>query len=520
MKRNIKLLALLLGSVCTLLSCEDLSEDPVALLSPEGFYKTPEDVLTGLNGGYSAIASEEFWGRKITASLLLRGDMVTIGDPSTSTRRIQVDNFQMDPSNGMVSKFWPRAYEGLATVNSAIEGAQALEEPEEVINPLIAEGRFLRAFFHYHLVRLFGDIPYMEGTITDPELAYTLDETPVDKVYEGIIDDLEYAKKWLPDDQGLRSRPTKGTAAGYLASVHLTRENWTRAYEEAKYVIDNQGVYGYGLVPEFRNLFDATLIDNPENAREVLFTIDFRGKDESSISGFGNYTRDYIASLTGPRGDERFSNGEGWSVAVPGMEAFNTWDERDYRKDVSFYTEAIMGDTVTSYIYWDRASRGVARPHIAKYWTNFGNAGLNGRDSDLNYAALRYAELLLIAAEALNELNGPTEEAKAYVNEVRRRARRELDGDPSNDREYPANVTGGISKDDFRTLVLEERRLELAFEFKRWYDIKRRRLGEEAFGPNGLEPQPNFDPNRDYLFPKPQADLNLNENLDQNIGYN
>jgi hypothetical protein len=508
--------SVLIGALCSLFSCEDLSEDPVALLSPEGFYKAPADVVTGLNGGYSAIASEEFWGRKLTGSLLLRGDMATIGDPSTPARRIQVDNFQMTPDNGMVSALWPRAYEGLATVNSAIAGAEQLDEPEAVINPLIAEGRFLRAFFHYHLVRLFGEIPYMNAAFIDPELTYTLKSTAVDEVYKGIIDDLNFARQWLPDDQGLRSRPTRGTAAGYLASVHLTRENWQEAYDEAKYVIDNQGTFGYGLAPDFQDLFDASV---SANLNEVLFTIDFRGKDESSISGFGNYTRDYIPSLTGPRGDERYATGEGWSVAVPSLRVYETWDSEDYRKDVSFYTEAIMGDTLTNYIYWDQASRGVARPHIAKYWTAFGESGLNGRDSDFNYAALRYAEILLIAAEALNEISGPTAEAQSYVNAVRSRARRELDSDPGNDRDFPENVSPGLSKDAFRTMVLEERRLELAFEFKRWYDIKRRRLGEEAFGSNGLEPNANFNPSRDYLFPKPQSDLNLNPGIGQNQGY-
>ncbi|WP_224994788.1 RagB/SusD family nutrient uptake outer membrane protein [Cesiribacter sp. SM1] len=519
MKRYIALTALFALSASLFSSCEDLTEEPVALLAPEGFYKSPADVLTGLNGAYSAIGSEEFWGRKLTLSLLLRGDMADIGDLTTTTPRIQVNGFQMDPSNGMVAAFWPRAYEGLATINSAIEGAQKLNEEEDSINPLIAEGRFLRAFLHFHLVQLFGDIPYMGSSLIDPNLAYTLDETPVAEVYAGIIADLEFAKQWLPNDQGVRSRPSKATAAGLLASVHLTRENWQGAYDEARYVIDNREGFGIGLAAEFQNLFDASVIDNPENAKEILFTVDFRGKDESNISGYGNYTRDYLASVTGPRGDERFAVGEGWSIAVPTMKVYESWDPKDYRKAVSFDTVAMMGDTLTRYVYWDRASRGVARPHIAKYYRAFGQAGLNGRDSDINAHAQRYAEILLIAAEALNELSGPTDEAMSYVNEVRSRARRELDADPANDRSFPVDVPTGLSKEDFRWLVLEERRLELAFEFKRWYDIVRRDLGNRVFSPEGLEYQPNFNAARDYLFPKPQSDLNLNPNLDQNTGY-
>ena len=519
MKINIKTLLILCAGLF-IFSCEDLNEEPVGLLIPEGFYQTPADVVYGLNGAYSAIASEELWGRKLTLSLLLRGDLADIGDPTTSSRRIQVNEFQMDATNGMVEALWPRAYEALATVNSAIEGAQQIDATQETKDALIAEGYFIRAFVHYHLVRLFGEIPYMNFLIKDPDEAYGLDETPVDQVYAGIISDLQFAKNYLPDRQNFRSRPGKGTAAGLLASVYLTRGQYQDAFDEAKYVIDNKDLFGLGLTPEFQNLFDATLIDDPANAQELLFAIDFRGQDESSRSGAGNYTRDYLASVTGPRGDERFENGEGWSVAVPALKVYTSWDPRDYRRDVSFDTVTIMGDTLTHYQYWNQASRGVERPHIAKYFRAFGQAGLNGRDSDHNYAALRYAEVLLIAAEALNEVNnGPSLEAESYINQIRERARRELDSDPANDREFPADVISGLSKEDFLDLVLQERRFELAFEFKRWYDIKRRRFGEEAFGSNGLEQQPNFNPARDYLFPKPQSDLNLNPNLDQNDEY-
>jgi len=519
MKIYIKsILIMIVGAL--VFSCEDLNEEPIGLLIPEGFYQTPADVEYGLNGAYSAIASEEFWGRKLTLSLLLRGDLADIGDPTTSSRRIQVNEFQMDATNGMVEAFWPRAYEALATANSAIEGAKQIDADQETKDALTAEGYFIRAFIHYHLVRLFADIPYMNFLITDPDNAYGLDETPVDQVYEGIINDLNFAKDNLPDIPEFRSRPGKGTAAGLLASVYLTRGMYQEAYDEAKYVIDNKDAFGYGLTPEFQNLFDATVIDEPTNAQELLFAIDFRGQDESSRSGAGNYTRDYMAPITGIRGDERFDNGEGWSVAVPTLEVYTSWDHRDYRRAVSFDTVTIMGDTLTNYQYWDQASRGVARPHIAKYFRAFGQASLNGRDSDHNYAALRYAEILLIAAEALNEVNnGPNTEAESYINEIRARARRELDGEPANDNSFPANVTPGLSKDQFLDLVLEERRFELAFEYKRWYDIKRRQFGAEAFASDGLEPQPDFDPDKDYLFPKPQSDLNLNPNLDQNDGY-
>ncbi|MGB3468376.1 MAG: RagB/SusD family nutrient uptake outer membrane protein, partial [Cyclobacteriaceae bacterium] len=230
--------------------------------------------------------------------------------------------------------------------------------------------------------------------------------------------------------------------------------------------------------------------------------------------------RDYLPSVTGPRGDERFANGEGWSVAVPSMAVYDTWNDGDYRKQVAFDSVTIMGDTLTGFEFWGQASRGVSRPHIAKYFRFFGQAGLNGRDSDHNYPAMRYAEVLLIAAEAINELNnGPDAEAEGYLNEVRSRARRELDDDSANDRTVPVDVTVGLSKQDFLDEVLEERRLELAFEFKRWYDIVRRDLGDDAFGSGGLEPNGNFSKARDYLFPKPEREIVLTQGINQNFGY-
>jgi hypothetical protein len=159
--------------------------------------------------------------------------------------------------------------------------------------------------------------------------------------------------------------------------------------------------------------------------------------------------------------------------------------------------------------------QGTKRPHIAKYWRFMGVSRDLVTDTENNYAIYRYAEVLLTAAEALNEISGPTAEAQGYVNEVRARARNWAGAANA----FPADVDAGISKDEFRALVLEERRLELSFEFKRWWDIKRRQMGDDVFkGPNSLEPHANFN-NNQYLLPIRQRDIDLNPNLIQNPGY-
>lgn len=502
--KNILNKTFMLGLILCFSACADLQEQPVGLLSPETLFNNTKDVEVAVSGAYGWIATERLYGRQFVSALMLRGDMVDIGDRGTPAERQQVNDFNMDADNGMVRVFWPFWYQTISAANAAIAGAESLALPDEEINSLVAEARFIRAFSYYHLVRVFGDIPYIDFYISDPQSVQDISKTPAAEVYAGIIEDLEFGKEWLPDmhDGGLRSRATKGTAASYLASVHLTLEDYQKAYDEAKWVIDNKDRFGYDLEPDFQNLFRAELADN---LQEHIFAIDFLGLQ----GGSGGADDDLMGSMTGIRGADM----EGWSVLIPSMEVYNTWDDRDYRKHVSFDDSALVNGELVPYTEFDNTQR----PHIAKYTRFPGNVGGAVRNSDTNYPAMRYAEVLLIAAEALAEISGPNAEAIGYVNQIRQRARNWPEGNSN----FPEDVQEGIGTTEFIDLVLEERRLELAFEFKRWYDIKRRRIGEEVFTePNSLEPHPNFDPSRDYLFPLPQVDLAVNPNLrPQNPGY-
>ena len=493
-------------------SCTDLEEEPIGLLAPEAFFKSAADVETAVLGAYAHIANEQYYGRKLVLSLLLRGDMADIGDRNTPGRRQQVNDFDMDSNNGMVTAFWPRSYEIIGAANAGIAGADLVGEPAERISQLRGEARFIRAFAYYHLVRLFGDIPYIESFIDNPNEIADISKTPASEVYQNIIADLEYAKENLPDSypNDIRSRPTKGTAAAYLASVHLTLGDYQQAYNEAKWVIDNKDQFGYGLLDDFADLYDAS---NADGLDEHVFMVDFLGQ----VGGGDNQQTDWMGPITGIRSVSLPNTGAGWSVAVPTFKVYETWDSRDYRKEVSFIDSAYIDDELVGYPQF-APNHGSPRPHIAKYWRLAGNHRGDGGQSDNNYAAMRYAEVLLIAAEALNQINGgPNAEAEGYLNQIRERARN-WNGTITN---FPANVPTGLSQAEFQDVVTEDRRLELAFEYKRWYDIKRLQIGEEVFtGPTSLELHPDFDPARDYLFPLPEDELDRNENLrPQNPGY-
>lgn len=484
-------------------SCTDLDENPVGLLAPEGFFKSKQDVQTAIFGVNGALAHESLFGRAYINALQLRDDMSDIGNRSTATFRIQLNDFGATSVNQWMTQIWQQSYVAISCANTAEAGAKSLKLADAEINPLIGEARFLRAFCYYNLVRMFGSLPYIDYPVSNPESVKTISKTPEADVYKAIIADLEFAKQWLPNKQPseTRTRPSKGTAAAYLASVYLTTKDYAKAYTEAKYVIDNKALFGYELEADFQNIFRA---DKTSTIKEVIFAVDFLGAINQ-----GSYNDDLIIPMTYPRD----ING-GFGVVVPSLKTYNSFNDLDYRKKVSFDTEVrnLTTGAVVPYTAWKES-----RPHIAK-WSRFpGVTGANFRYSDHNYCDMRYAEVLLIAAEALAESGSVNAEAESYLNLVRARARNAAGVVGS----YPANVQSGLGKSAFIDQVMEERRIELAFEWKRWFDIKRRNLGDIAFkGPNSTEPQPAFDANRDYLFPIPKTELDINPNLaPQNPGY-
>jgi len=501
-------------------SCDDLEEEPIGILAPEGYYNTAVDVQAMINGAYGVMPSSNYYGNGLTTPLQLLSDMVDNGLEYSDYA--DFSPFRFTPTNSYATRIWATSYQVIAIVNSAIFGISVIDEEQSVKSSLEAEARFIRAFVYYHMVRLYGDIPYMDS----PDLGDLLDikQTPAADVYTKIIEDLEYASQNLPmkHPDGLRSRPSQGTAATVLASVHLTLGNWQESYDNAKWVIDNAGALGYGLEGDFQNLFRES---EQSSQQEYIFILDFTGNLRGSNPNPVTLEND---QLIGPfngveGGDKPF---RGWSMLVPHMNVFNTWDANDYRRKVSLDDSLKLRNidpgTVSPYGKFPDWQA----PHIAK-WNRFAGeekSNFAGWRSDLDYPAFRYTEVLLIAAEAGNEL-GLTTEGIDYVNQIRLRARNGgvIDSESNGYGSYgpsavPADVSAGISQDDFRTLVLEERRIELAFEWKRWYDIVRRDLGSQVFGPDGLEPQPSFS-NFRYLLPIPQDEIDRNQNFVQNPGY-
>ena len=488
--------------VATGIRCTELNENTMGLMAPEGFFKTPEDVNAAINGAYAEWVTTQI-EKEFFLALMLRSDMVDIGDRNTAGDRIALNDFKMDANNAMISQSWERLYQAISAANTAIKAARDISAEEVIKNELEGKARFLRGYTYFHLVRCFGAIPYMDQPVESAEVLDAVIRTPEDEVYNHIIDDLIFAKTHLPGNYvpEIRNIGTKGSAATALAEVYLTLKQFDKAAEEARFVISNANEFGYNLEANYQDLFNADLAGT---LKEPIFTYELKNTLNS-----GAYNQaDGMINLTRIRDIAPRS----LSVNVPALKVYQSWDDRDYRKQVSFEDSVIINGIKTALV---DANIRVARPHIAKYFRFPGpQEGGDDRSSDHRYSLYRYADVLLIAAEAIAEHEGATPEAIGYVNQIRARAR--FDGTSYSN--FPLDIENGMSNQDFIEVVREERRLEFAFEFKRWYDIKRWEILEEAFTHSESYENHEVDPNRDYLFPLPQTEIDVT-NFEQNPGY-
>lgn len=484
-------------------SCNDfLEEDPKGLMAPEGFFRTPADVEAAIMGAYAEWVTSQI-EKSYFVALMLRSDMVDIGDGNTLGDRITVNNFTMDPNNRLIWDTWFRLYQSISGANTAIKAAREINADARIKLELEAKARFIRGFNYYHLVRAFGEVPLVLEPIESQEGMSKINKSPETEIYNAIIADFLFAKENLPITGSLKSRNigTKGSASTVLAEVYLTLNRFEDAANEARYVIDNADAFNYALENDYQNLYNANLAGS---LRESIFSYElkndlFSGQYNQS-DGMVNLTR--IRDLA-PRS---------LSVLVPSLKVYKSWDPRDYRRKVSFEDSVMFKGNFSALTALNIR---VKRPHIAKYFRFPGpqDSG-DDRSSDHHYNLYRYADVLLIAAEALAESKGVTPEAIGYINQIRKRAR--FNGEEETD--FPFDVQNGVSTEQFIQIVREERRLEFAFEFKRWYDIKRWRALQNSFsGSNALETH-SINPGRDYLFPIPQREIDVTGFV-QNDGY-
>lgn len=446
---------------------------------------TPVEFVNGVYGMYTDWAYAFSW-LGITEII---SDNADKGSSATDTGddKNLLDDLTFTSTANSISEMWTQWYKTIGRASYAIAYTENYGlEDEAYKNRLIGEAKFLRAVSYFYLVRSFGDVT-IQGDITivdgqaviDPDADLSTRSTK-EEVYNYIEQDLLDAIEVLPlkadyDSEDL-GRATKGAAQALLAKVYLYEEEYTEALQYANAVI-NSGQYG--LESNYAEVWR----ESTENGTESIFEIQARGDVISH--GVNQYSQ-----TQGARG----TSGWGWGFNIPTTNLVDAFDAEgdEIRKNA---TIIFAGETL-----WDgrEVSAAVENPMYNEKAYSSANPG--AEDGDKNIRIIRYAEVLLIKAEAANEL-GQTSEALAALNEVRSRVN--LD-----------NVTG-LGQDELREKIWNERRLELAFEHDRWFDLNRTGQAEEAMSLNGK----NYISGKHELFPIPENQLIQTPTMQQNPGW-
>ena len=455
-----------------------LVENPPSSISLSSFYKTGNDALVGLYGAYSNI-----YGASANTAMLY-GEM-NADDMVISP--IVSDDFQWDNftyNSDITGDLWSSCFSGINKANEVVAYTAKIDFDKK--EDIIAEAKALRAFYYFQLVRVMGGVPlYITPTVGFDNI-YAPRATE-DEVYDTITGDLKNAAAILPvkSDAG---RINAEVANALLARIYLYRGDYQNALTYAQSVI-NSGIYN--LFPDYASLF------KPENNNgiEDIFQVQY-------LSGEIN---NFIPGEFAPRGVSGPYNKSFWAGTVatgtfaPSAE-FIAEDPPSYRRSVTIsdkYQNIKSTDTITM----QQVYGGKFPYYISKF---------DDRKAELqsgeNFTIIRYADILLIAAEALNEVDPNDNQKYTWINRIRERARNGVTSDLPD--------LSGLSQDEFRTAVLNERRFELAFEGQRAWDLKRRGLFLEKLRAQGKNVE-------DYmlLFPIPDIQIQLNKNLVQNTGW-
>ena len=533
MKRIFTIVVLIASLVFT--SCEDfLTEDVRGQLNVDTYYKSIEECESAVTSCYQAMTYGGWW--QINTVWLLSemcGDDAWMGNTSQSqSDYISLAHYQGNgASNGPISNFWQYRYKGILRCNIAIDRIAALETQEtETRDRLVAEARFLRGYYYFELVRNFGGVPLMTS-FQMPEEVEGTERATAEAVYKFIEDDLMAAAEILPQRSTAQvGHATRGAALGLLGKVYLYQEKWQAAHDVLKTVIDEGE---YQLLPDFGQVWNVDY----DNSAESLLEIQYEYHPTLGLGGA-------LATVTGARNGP----GDGWSWCQPTanleqayIEAGDTerlkWtiiksgcteiagedqfeDFIDASKALNKYQEYLdkYGWDPNCYIInpADHKSARIIRKYFLpmKYRAQ-GDATAYATDkSPLNHRILRYADVLLMYAEACNELaNGESDplvdDALAKLELVRDRARKSGD-DPT--------VLPKITERDkakLREIIWNERRIELAMEGHRFFDLIRADKVVPGYAEKMLKAhgKTNFNMSQHSTFYIPQKQIDISQGI-------
>lgn len=526
------------SAMMLLAACNDMENVPTNKFTDNSYWTSEAKAQNVVNMAYSQMYDAgKMWSDESLSDNVIDGRIVT------DQRAIRKG--QATPSIGVFDSEWKNLYGGIKTCHVFLEKVDLVPNMNPAAKArMIAEIRFIRAAIYFRLVNFYGDVPFFTKDITLDE-ANSISRTSAATVLQFIHDELEDIKDDLPintalsaDEQG---KITKGAVSMLQARVYLMEGNWDKVITYTDNLINNQGEYGiYDLYPSYRGLFE----EENEYNQEVIMDRSYVKKlltwgdmvDMAPLSVGGRAINrvpqqslvDSYIMLNGKRIDEQGSNYNKdypYANRDPRMTATIIYDGYDWSGNVNdgsqgtvIHIDPNTSTTVDKYIYGSNNT--ATGYYVRKYYSPQDAGDLN---SGLNIITMRYADVLLMYAEAKFEKGEFTED---IWNMTIKRIRERAGFTDSGALEYPS-----LSSDDMRKLIRNERRCELAMEGLRWFDIKRWKAGSEYLTGNvegatfdGVGTirvdSYNFNEQRDYLWAVPQSQIDLNHNLaPNNPGY-
>lgn len=449
-----------------------LDLDPVSQITTGSFYKTAEDIDLAVNAAYDALQTTGQYGQNFVYFMEVSSDNSEQNSITTSGGTYgDFDLFRLFPTNPVLDQTWKDCYAGIQRCNIVLNRIDKVEIDQSIKPVREGEVKFIRALTYFNMVRIWGDIPLVITETENPFDAYGHIRNVSEVIYQQIITDLTEAIIGLPVSYTGKDigRATKGAAQTVLGKVYLTQKK----YSEATTIL-NQIIAGgnYQLLGNYADIFKVA----NKNNNESIFEVQFRKGGTGEGSSYANL---FATSTTQVGGI-----GAVWGDNIPTIGMMNAYPVGDKRKDAS------VGD---------------------RYNKKFMDTPFQDKDADNNFPALRYADVLLMYAEALNEQGYQASgNAFKFMNQVRTRAG--LAAYTS------ANLPDQAS---FRLAIENERKLELAFENHRWFDLVRTgRAPDVMKGATYQTIKIEVDAHH-LLFPIPQSQIDASAGkITQNPGYN
>jgi hypothetical protein len=501
--------------------CSDLlNEEPQGATTMDAFFKTGADLNTATIAIYNALRGLQ--GQSQWTTLELASDQTRSDNREPNAGTYGPDRLDWDASTGRTDQYWPTGYSMITRANLVLARGPGIEVPAPLA-PMkaynLAEAKFFRGYAYFMLSRAYDGVPLLLTPEEQENLRPT--RTPYEQVHQAAIADLTDAQAALPADWGAtdsygtptQGRITKAAAQMALADLYLWRSSflgrneWQQASDWADSVIAS------GRWRLNDDYFSTFLPRNKFGNREMIFTINNSGLNgrTSSIFQLFYYPRDWGLDL---------GQGGGWGLIHPTDWFLGSYNPGDYRKDAGYINSGCSFDGKHCFTPPDTFADGRMPWKYVK-----SDGGANWGLNDVDVPLYRYAEALLIYAEAQNEL-GNTGQAVTYLNLIRARARK---GTGSESRTEPHDYGAAgepMDKVSVREAIFMERAWEFAFEAKRWFDLVRRDSEEPGYWQSSLLAHDN--PNNKLVaklvadrkrFPIPQSQINANPALCQNPGY-